>query len=322
MKRRYRMLGLIVGLAVTALFVLYVIRALHGHDLRIYETPRAVAGIVFAALLWTACLPLIGLAWHGLLAGLQVHRSRRELTAILGITQIAKYIPGNVAQYLGRAGLSLSRGIPARPLAATLTAEVMLVICAAMAVGFGAGIWSMVGLTVLNRHRWQLALVVVALLGVIFFLIACLRFAPALLRRFKPKHAHLFEGALLPSRREMLRAFVLYLCVYACLGLSLVILAHWLLPDAKQDNWLLIASFSLAWVVGFATPGAPAGLGVREGLLLIMLAPVYSSAAASVLVVALRLATTLGDVIGCAGGLLVLPKARLVDARRTPPLNQ
>src|SRR6185437_10148319 len=71
-------------------------------------------------------------------------------------------------------------------------------------------------------------------------------------------------------------------------GRGLVLLAHFLLPGATQDDLLLIAAFSLAWVVGFVTPGAPGGLGVREALLLLMLAPAYSAASASILVIALR----------------------------------
>jgi hypothetical protein len=41
--------------------------------------------------------------------------------------------------------------------------------------------------------------------------------------------------------------------------------------------------------------------------MLLMLAPVYSAAIASVLVIALRIATTLGDVLILTAGFLVLP---------------
>lgn len=318
MKRSYRLVGLLAGLLLTALFVLYVVHALHGHDLTVYATPRAFAGIVVAALLWTASLPLNALAWHGLLAGLGTRKSWRELTAILGITQLAKYVPGNVVQYLSRAGMSLSRGIPARALGVTITVEIVLVISAAMAMGIGTGMWSVVGIAAVRHHGKSLMLVAGLLLAAIAILLTFRKFGPVLLHRLAPQHAHVLAGDLLPPRGMILRAFAIYLLVYACLGLSLVILAHWILPNALQDNWLLVASFSLAWVVGFVTPGAPAGLGVREGLLLLMLSPVYSSAAASVLVIALRLATTLGDIVCFASGLLILPKSGLVTSSKVP----
>lgn len=316
MKRLYRTLGLLFALVVTALFVVYVVRSLQGHDLRVYATPRALVGIGLAALLWSTGIPLLALAWRELLSGLGVHRSWRELTGILGITQFAKYVPGNVAQYIGRVGMSLSRGIPARPLAVTIILETLLVVAAAIVVGVGTGALSRAALEVVRRHNLQLLSIALLVAAVVAGLFVLQRVAPALLRRFAPSYAPALEGDLLPPRGALARALGLCCLVYGAVGIGLVLLAHWLLPAVAQDNWLLIAAFSLAWVVGFVTPGAPGGLGVREGLLLLMLAPVYSAAAASILVIALRIATTLGDVIALLLGWLLLPRRGLVDGHQ------
>jgi len=307
-KRVYRSLGMTAGLAVTALFVWYVIRTLRGHDLSVYATPRAALGIVLASVLWSCGAPLLAQAWHGLLKGLGVHRPWRELFGIVAITQFAKYVPGNVAQYIGRAGMSLARGIPARPLAVTMILETLLVIAAALVMGVGMGTLSEIGLQAVRRHGGQLALIVLLVLLASAGLFVFRRVAPALLRRFAPRYAPALDGTLLPPQACLARAFVLYCCMYVCMGIGLIVLAHFLLPDAPHDYWLLIAVFALAWVVGFLTPGAPGGLGVREGLMLLMLAPVFSAASASVLVIALRIATTLGDVLILTAGFLLLPK--------------
>ena len=308
MKRVYRTLGLLVGLIITALFILYVVRSLRGHDLSVYATPRAAIGILLATILWLIGAPLLALAWRGMLTGLGVRRSRRELFAIVGVTQFAKYLPGNVAQYIGRVGMSLARGIPARPLAVTLILETLLLIAAAVVMGVATGVLSEVGLKAVRLHGAQLvligALVVLAIAGLFLFR----RIAPTLLRRFAPKYAPALDGTLLPPQTCLARAFVLYCCMYVVMGIGLILLSHFLLPDAPPDYWLLIAVFALAWVVGFVTPGAPGGLGVREGLMLLMLAPVFSAASASVLVIALRIATTLGDVLILAAGMVTLPR--------------
>ncbi len=91
MKRSYRLVGLLAGLLLTALFVMYVVHALHGRDLTVYATPRAFAGIVVAALLWTASLPLNALAWRGLLAGLGTRKSWRELIASKGVRETGRW---------------------------------------------------------------------------------------------------------------------------------------------------------------------------------------------------------------------------------------
>lgn len=318
-KHLWRTLGSIVALIVTALFIWYVVRSLHGHDLSAYATPRAALGIVLAAILWSLGAPLLALAWRGLLKSLAVHRTWQELFGIVGITQFAKYVPGNVAQYIGRVGMSLHRGIPARPLAVTLILETLLVIAAAVVMGAGTGALSEVGLEAVRRHGMQLVLI--GLLVVLAFaaLLIFRQFAPALLKRLAPRYAPALDGTLLPPQADLAYAFVLYCCMYAAMGIGLILLSHFLLPDSPPDYWLLIAVFALAWVVGFVTPGAPGGIGVREGLMLLMLAPVFSAAAASVLVVALRLATTLGDVLILIAGFLLLPKHHGLASKTPSP---
>lgn len=307
-KRLLRTSGAIAALVISVLFVWYVARSLRGHDLAVYATPRAAVGIVVAAVFWSCGVPLLSLAWKTLLAGLGVYRPLRELFGIVGITQFAKYVPGNVAQYIGRVGMSLARGIPARPLAATLIVETLLVAAAAIAVCIGAGAVSDVGRDALRTHGLQLGLigVIVVAAGAGLFLLR--RIAPWVLRRLAPKYAPAPDAALLPPRAELMRAFVLYCITYAGTGIGLILLARALLPGAPHDYWLLIAVFALAWVVGFVTPGAPGGLGVREGLMLLMLAPVYSTAGAGVLVIAFRIATTLGDVLTLGAGAWALPR--------------
>lgn len=309
MKRRYHVAGVIAALLISAAFIAYVARALHGRDLSIYASPRALIGIVLAASMYGLGVPLLALAWREMLRGLGVSKSWRELTAILGMTQIAKYVPGNVGQYVGRAAMSFGRGIPTRAFAVTLVLETLLLIAAALSVGVSTGLMSSVGLEVLQSKGWQLAAILMLVAAIAGSLVVFRRMAPRLLKRIAPQHAHLLEGQLLPDRACMALAFGLYCLTNLCIGFGLVLLARWLLPQGSASaNWLLLACFALAWVVGFATPGAPAGLGVREGLLLVMLGPVFTPALASILIIALRLATTLGDLAWFLGGYLLLPK--------------
>ena len=72
-------------------------------------------------------------------------------------------------------------------------------------------------------------------------------------------------------------------------------MASQLLPAERHDGPLLTGSFALAWAGGFLAIGAPAGFGVREGLMLAMLRSSYSGPDALVLIIAHRLATIAGD---------------------------
>ncbi len=308
MKHVYRTLGTLAALAVTIVFVVYVWHALRGHDLAVYANPRALVAIVAAALIYCCGIPLTALAWQGLLRGVGTHKSWRELTAILGFTQIGKYVPGNVGQYIGRGALSLKRGIELRPFTVTVLLEIVLSVAAALFVGVCTGMLSQAGLTVVRSRSLQLFMVLCLLTIAGAGMFAFRRFVPPLLRRIAPKRAHVLEGELLPSRWWILRAFFLYCCSCLVVGVALIVLAHVLYPSVSHEDWLLLASFALAWIVGFVTPGAPAGLGVREGLLLLMLGPVYGAALAGVLIIALRIATVFGDFLCALAGWLLLPR--------------
>ncbi|HET7562829.1 MAG TPA: glycosyltransferase [Rhodanobacteraceae bacterium] len=315
-------LGSLAAIVVTVVFVWYTWHALRGHDLSVYADPKAVAAIAAAALIYCCGVPLSALAWQGTLRGVGTRRSWRELTAILGITQIAKYIPGNVGQYIGRGALSMKRGIEIRPFTITVLLEIVLSVAAALLVGVCTGMLSRAGLGVVHARSLQLLLVFCALVAAAAAVLTFRRFAPPLLRRIAPRRAHVLEGELLPPKRWILRAFVLYCCTCLTVGVALVVLAHMLLPHARHEDWLLLAAFSLAWIVGFVTPGAPAGLGVREGLLLLMLGPVYGAALAGVLIIALRITTILGDLLACLGGFALLPRQQGPAAPGRPPSDE
>ena len=58
---------------------------------------------------------------------------------------------------------------------------------------------------------------------------------------------------------------------------------------------LVTAAFALSWLVGFLAPGAPAGLGVREGIMVVLLSGAADNAQLLVFVLLARLVTMLGD---------------------------
>jgi uncharacterized membrane protein YbhN (UPF0104 family) len=68
---------------------------------------------------------------------------------------------------------------------------------------------------------------------------------------------------------------------------------------ATESHLLIgISLFAAGWIAGFLTPGAPAGLGVRDAILLAGLTPLYGGREAVGITLVLRLVTTVGDGIG------------------------
>lgn len=79
-------------------------------------------------------------------------------------------------------------------------------------------------------------------------------------------------------------------------------LGVWLLVSHLADEeglsfaWLL-GAYACAWLVGFAVPFAPGGLGLREGVLAAFLAEPLGASAAVTVALAVRLASTVGELI-------------------------
>jgi glycosyltransferase 2 family protein len=58
---------------------------------------------------------------------------------------------------------------------------------------------------------------------------------------------------------------------------------------------LIIGGYAFAWALGFVVPGAPAGLGVREAVLVGTLGGVFPENSVLISAVLFRVITTLGD---------------------------
>lgn len=322
MKRWLRWLGSLLAIAGSVVFIGFVLRTLDFASLREHLNPRSLVALGIATLLYTFVMPLSALAWQRTLAALG-HRERLfPLVAIVSATQVGKYLPGNVGHHVGRMGLSLALGIPLATLVASMAYEVALLLLAHLFIALASGALSGPGLAVLLRlgngdHAIPVAVAIATLgLGALPLLSRLLpRLTGVVLKRRDAS-----APPLLPlPMTTMVEVLGLYAIAMLLTGGGLAALSHGLFPGEPIDYALLVAAFTLAWAIGFVTPGAPAGLGVREGLLLLMLAHGLGTANAALLILMLRIATTLGDLLCFVAGLAMMPRARALRARSEAP---
>ena len=81
-------------------------------------------------------------------------------------------------------------------------------------------------------------------------------------------------------------------------GLGFFLLVSALHPTIFADYFFLVGSLLLAGMIGLVSLLAPAGLGVRDGILLVALETIMPSGAAALVVIVARLWTTMGDLAG------------------------
>lgn len=314
MRRWIRHFGLLLGLVATVAFALYAMRTLRGQDLSQYVSVSAITGIGIAAICYSLIIPISSLAWRRLLSDMGVDKGWGELSVIMAVTQLAKYIPGNIGQHVGRAAMSLGRGIPLRPYSISVVSEAVLAVIAATVIGVSGCAMSGMSTTILRQHgTTALPIIIVLVCASALMIILARHMLPRVLQQLALRQHNDGTPVSLPRNGALAYALVAYLLNYVIFGVGITVMVLLLLPG-QQAQWLLLTgSFALAWVIGFFAPGAPAGLGVREGVMLTLLHFSYSKPDALLIVIALRLATTAGDIFCFAAGSAAL----LLLRRRT-----
>jgi hypothetical protein len=140
--------------------------------------------------------------------------------------------------------------------------------------------------------------------------VALLLFMPWLgigfLNKYLPKLAKRLSGGGVIATPKLLTAVivaVLFLLCFVIMGLILKLQAQWFFGVTKGNVIELTCLFSVAWLAGYLLPGAPAGLGVREAMMVLLLSPVLGAGTAVGLSITLRVTTTVGDAVAFMLGL-------------------
>jgi len=225
---------------------------------------------------------LLGLAWLHILSFLQITTSRGWALRTYGVSQLAKYVPGNIFQFAGRQALGLAAGMPGWALAKSAVWELGLVALS------GALIASM-ALPLL----WPLVSLGFALLVFLTIL-------------------SLFEISarywLGPSMALAMICQVLFLMISGLVFVGTLSLVTD--GNALEIELLLpfMSGYVVAWLAGFLTPGAPAGIGVRELVLLVLFGARVHEANLLLAVVLNRMITSAGDLTFFAWASVVSSK--------------
>lgn len=217
---------------------------------------------------------------------------RLESAAIWFASILGRYVPGNVVMVAGRISLCRRRGIPAATTFASLVYENALILISALIVAAAS-----VPLWPLFPYRgYALVLAALAPVGLLCLHPAVFgRLANAVLRRFKQEPL----GATLPFGR-VLFLLLYYAGGWVLLGLAFASLASAVAPVNAGDLALLVGGYAFAWEVGFLSFVTPSGLGVKEGVLLLILNLVFPAPVSAALVVLSRLWQTLAELAAAA----------------------
>jgi uncharacterized membrane protein YbhN (UPF0104 family) len=222
------------------------------------------------------------------------------------LSNLARYVPGNLWSYVGAVELARREGVARR-----VTLSVM-----ALTQLLWVGVALLAGLPVLLAERARLGRP--ALLGAVVVVVAAglaALFRRQLLALARRRLRGLDLADLTPSAATVALLVVGYAVYWAVTGLAFATLVASMYPLDVSDVPLVVAAYAAAYAVGFLALLTPAGLGIREGVLVVALAPVLPAGPALVVALVSRLWMMLVEAAGAAIAHLVARRR----ASRTGP---
>lgn len=223
-------------------------------DLPVLPSIRAIA---LAALLVSLGLGAATAAWVALF---ERHHDRLLLIDGMMLSQLGKYAPGGLWQPAGQVVLARRAGVPGPKAVAALPAYLLGAATAATIAASVVG-WREPSLL----DGWGRGL----LLGVLAVLMWQRRVLESVLRTARRFWSRVPSVGDLPSQRRLVRSGLWHLIGLTLQGGAFAALVSSVIPEV--DLVLAVGAFSLAWVIGFLAVPVPAGIGLRETVLVAVL---------------------------------------------------
>ena len=259
--------------------------------------------------LYFLCTFLMAYAWRWLV--LLFHQDAvgfRALAPVYFRSALAKYIPSNVMHYAARHYLCGRFGISHKIVLISNVLEITVIIMAAVVI-VGSFLMYDPGLLpeAIAHYRPLLrSLIAVAVGGITAGLVIVIR-----------KKAIAVQPSGAAIIKTVLAVFCFYLLFLLLSGTVLYALFRGMTVDAAMGSGILVRvvfGYVCSWTLGFVTPGAPGGLGVREAAMTAILGPVLGSDIALLGALLFRFSTLLGEVLGY-GFALYLERRRPAPSR-------
>jgi len=256
-------------------------------------SPLDLAGAVIALVLGKAMIAVNGL--HSVRSQ-GARMSYLSMLAISSVSQLGKYVPGSVLQFAGKGWMYSARGMGAAAIGRALVIENVWQWIAAATIG--------VVLILLSASVVPLRLSTLGVLscvGALGVIALASRYFDTWCRSWIDTAA----AGWWPSRAWMLMIPCL---AWIMFGLSFA--AIWPEPLDVSRIALAIGAFAIAALAGFLVPIAPAGLGVREVVIVATVVPVLATEQAISLAALSRAIWIVVEVVMAALSLVLLKSGR------------
>ncbi|KQO62179.1 lysylphosphatidylglycerol synthase transmembrane domain-containing protein [Curtobacterium sp. Leaf261] len=309
---RERVLTVVKWLAAVVAVVLLVVGVVGQWDRIVADFARLDARTVLLGIACTlAALVANMLSWRAMMAATGARVRVAAAASIFFVGQLGKYIPGGVWSIAAQSELGRAHGLARTGSAVASLASMLVSMVTAALVG-------LVGLLLSSgdglRTFWWLVLVVVVGLVALTptFLGRLIALAFRVLRR-PPQDIRLTWSGTIWS-------IVWSIVMWLAYGVQATLVLRAFGVETAALFPIAAGAYAVAWLVGFVVVIAPAGLGPREGVLVLLLGAAAGASGALALAVVSRAFMTLGDAVlaGVGSALAVRHRRRAARAPERP----
>lgn len=288
----------VVRIVVAVLVLLAVVIAVWRNwgevSARLREVPAATLVSAFVLALLAPIFSLLG--WRVLLSDLGTRLPLPASASVFFVGQLGKYLPGSVWSVVAQADLGSRLGVPRRRMGIVGLLSILLSVLTGAIVGVPALPLLLARSGEVRSVWWFAPALVLLLLLWPRLLNRGITLSLRLLRREPLEHRLTAPAIALTS--------LWFILAWISAGLSILVLAHAMSPGTPVGNLVVtsICGFALASAIGMFSFIVPAGVGVRDGVLAVLLGALMPFPAAFAVVVISRFLTVIADVVVAAVG--------------------
>jgi glycosyltransferase 2 family protein len=287
------------GYIITFIALVFIGRSFMSMNLDVKYIKSPYIAIVLAVILsigYAAIVYISSYAWKTTLEF--IHKGKipfHEIIIVYAKSNIGKYLPGNIMQFVGRNILASKLGFKQLDITfCTLIEIIMLVLTdSILSLIFALNSVKLVLKDLFTKinpsNAFYLLIALIILISIAVWVIV--------------KKSGIIKEYKQFFTKDFLKLLCKLFCIYSVTliipGIFLVLIFSSVLGAhvTLQTSMIIIAGYTISWVLGFVVPGAPGGIGVREAILLLMLGPLFTNNIVLLAAILLRITSIIGDLI-------------------------
>ena len=255
--------------------------------------------VIQALLIIAACFPW--LVFTQSLSGKKIPFS--AAMPVYTRSNIYKYLPGNVFQYVGR-----------NQLAADMSISHVDVACATVLDVFFCVLWTGVisvvllgGAIVELLEKYGRNILIIGAVGIAAVILLAVIVRLKFMDKVKDYLSRYSKAIEKENRGKLIQGVAYYLVHNSISAVMYFLCLHLVFGDTAAASELLslTGAFLFAWIIGFVTPGAPGGIGIRESVMIFVCGEKYEEKVL-LFVLTMRIASVIADLAAFLTGHIYL----------------